>query len=119
MTKHYQVVFVLRRLVVVASLAFLSSHGMLQLAISLVLCLIDFLILWRLRPFKSGADNAVSVMCQFFLLALYCGLGVMQYVEWRTKIWLVWGCMGCVLLCNTIGFFILVNQKRLDCKKEK
>ena len=111
--------FVLRRLVLVASLAFFSSLGMLQLGIAIALCLIDLIILLRVMPFKSGADNAVSVMCQFFLLAFYCGLGVIQYVEWRTKLWVVWGCMGCVLLGNTIGFFILVNQKRLDCKKEK
>ena len=119
MTKYYQVLFVLRRLVLVASLAFLSSNGILQLSIALVLCQIDLVILWRVRPFKSAADNAVSLVCQFFLLAFYCGLGVMQYVEWRIKIWLVWGCMVCVLLCNTICFFILVNQKRIDCKKEK
>ena len=92
---------------------------MLQLALAQALCVIEIIVLLKLKPFKYKADSAVSVICEFCLLGMYGTLGAMQFVKWSLQIKLVWVCVALVLLGSTVSFFILVKEKIIDCKKER
>ena len=83
-----------------------------------MLCISELYILLKIKPFKSKPDSSMNVICEFCLLGVYSSLTLIQFVSFTFKIIFVWIIVGFVLFGNTVGFFILVHYKRIDCKKE-
>lgn len=101
------------------SLVFLSQFGVIQLGLAGFFSLCEIVFLLRVKPFKANSDTAVNVVSEFCLLGVYGSIGAMQLVQFEVQISLVWACVGCVLTGNTVGFWILVRKKSLECKKER
>lgn len=115
---RYHLMFLLRRLGLVAVLVFLRESGLLQLLLSMLLSVLELLLIAHTRPYRLAQDNVVSMVNESVLLFEYFLLGVTHHLSPDSALSpeaLAWLIVGVVILSNLGNIVVLTVLRAIAC----